>query len=108
MSPPCPGWGEGGGSSDWYIRKQEVVVVVVCLFVCLFVVKLSTVVIREFLLFMFQLACGFLSFLFPKLPDQPRAAYLRVHIFFGVLIFVLAIATCLMGMTEKLLFHIKA
>ena len=35
MSPPCPGWGEGGGSSDWYIRKQEFVVVVVCLFVCL-------------------------------------------------------------------------
>jgi len=53
-----------------------------------------------------QLFGGFVGFLFPKLPDSPRNSYLKVHIFFGVLIFMMAIGTCLMGMTEKAFFSI--
>ena len=52
----------------------------------------------------FQLLIGFVSFLFPKLPDGLRATYLKIHIFFGVFIFILAIGTCLMGITEELSF----
>lgn len=55
-------------------------------------------------LFSCQLLFGFLSFLFPKMPDGPRAAYLKVHVFFGLFIFVMAIGTCLLGITEKLFF----
>ena len=51
-----------------------------------------------------QLLFGFVSFLFPKLPDGLRAVYLKIHVFFGVFIFMLAIGTCLMGITEKLFF----
>ena len=51
-----------------------------------------------------QLLFGFVSFLFPKLPDGARAAYLKVHVFFGVFIFIMAIGTCLMGINEKLFF----
>ncbi|EDO43587.1 predicted protein [Nematostella vectensis] len=58
------------------------------------------------LLFTFQLVGGFVSFLYPKLPDAPRASYLKVHVFFGVFVFVLAVTTCLTGMTEKALFSI--
>ena len=54
--------------------------------------------------FLFQLLGGFVSFLFPKLPDGLRAEYLKVHVFFGVFIFALAVGTCLMGIVEKLLF----
>ncbi|XP_031565848.1 cytochrome b561-like [Actinia tenebrosa] len=64
--------------------------------------------ISTMFLFTTQLAGGFISFLFPKLPDGPRASYHKIHIFFGVLIFMMAIATCLLGMTEKALFSIKA
>ena len=53
-----------------------------------------------------QLAAGFYSFLSPKLPDDSRAYYLRLHVFFGVLMFVLVVATCLTGITEKVLFSI--
>jgi len=38
------------------------------------------------------------------MPDGPRAAYLKVHVFFGLFIFVMAIGTCLLGITEKLFF----
>lgn len=56
------------------------------------------------ILFSSQLLVGFVSFLFPKLPDVPRAEYLKVHVFFGVLIFTLAVGTCLLGINEKLFF----
>ena len=54
--------------------------------------------------FLLQLLGGFVSFLFPKLPDAMRAEYLKIHVFFGVFIFALAVGTCLMGIVEKLLF----
>lgn len=56
------------------------------------------------ILFGSQLLVGFVSFLFPRLPDGLRAVYLKIHVFFGVFIFMLAIGTCLMGITEKLFF----
>ena len=54
-----------------------------------------------------QILAGFVSFLFPKLPDGLRAAYLKVHVFFGVFIFMMAIGSCLLGVNEKLSFNPK-
>lgn len=56
------------------------------------------------ILFLFQWLFGFITFLFPGLRDQIRASYLDVHVFFGLLIFVCACATALMGITEKAIF----
>ena len=64
----------------------------------------SWIGITAFVLFACQLACGFLGFLFPKFPDRLRAAYLKVHVFFGTAIFLLVVAACLTGITEKVLF----
>lgn len=61
---------------------------------------LSTVI-----LFGCQILAGFVSFLFPKLPDGLRAAYLKVYVFFGVFIFMMAIGSCLLGVNEKLSFN---
>jgi len=36
-----------------------------------------------------------------------RAAYLPIHVYFGTAAFVGAIASCLMGLTEKALWEIK-
>ena len=54
-----------------------------------------------------QILLGFVGFLFPKLPDGLRAAYLKVHVFFGVFIFMMAIGSCLLGVNEKLSFNPK-
>merc|ERR1719445_2858301 len=56
------------------------------------------------ILFLFQWLSGFITFLFPGLRDQIRASYLDVHVFFGLLIFVCACATALMGITENAIF----
>lgn len=56
------------------------------------------------ILFSCQLLFGFVSFLFPKLPEGLRAVYLKVHVFFGVFIFMMAIGTALLGINEKLFF----
>ena len=56
------------------------------------------------ILLFIQLVFGFVSFLFPTLPDGPRATYLSVHVFFGIFIFALAIGTVLLGINEKLFF----
>lgn len=60
--------------------------------------------LKNIIFFLLQLLGGFVSFLFPKLPDAMRAEYLKVHVFFGVFIFALAVGTCLMGIVEKLFF----
>lgn len=56
------------------------------------------------ILFTTQLVFGFVIFLFPTLPDGPRATYMPVHVFFGIFIFALAIGTVLLGINEKLFF----
>lgn len=45
-----------------------------------------------------------MSFLFPKLSLRLRQWYMPVHVFFGLAIFLGAVATALMGLTEKLIF----
>ncbi len=51
-----------------------------------------------------QWVCGLVSFLFPGLASHLRALYLPIHVFLGVLIFILACATALIGITEKAIF----
>lgn len=60
------------------------------------------------ILFSAQLLCGFVAFLFPGVRQWLRAQYLPLHVYFGLAIFVLAVATALMGILEKLIFSLKA
>ncbi|XP_022257060.1 cytochrome b561-like isoform X4 [Limulus polyphemus] len=57
-------------------------------------------------LFSLQFVCGFVSYLFPGVSQYWRAWYLPVHVYFGVVIYVLGIGACLMGITEKLIFSL--
>ena len=54
---------------------------------------------------MFQWLVGLLSFLLPVVPAEVRARYKPLHVYWGMLVFVLAIGTCLTGITEKALFN---
>lgn len=56
------------------------------------------------ILFAMQWLAGFITFLFPGLASHLRASYMPLHTSFGILIFVLACATSLLGITEKLIF----
>ena len=58
-------------------------------------------------LFFLQWVFGFVSFLFPKLRDDIRKAYLPHHRFFGLVIFVYCCATCLMGLAESSIYDVK-
>ncbi|NXU73627.1 CY561 protein, partial [Oreotrochilus melanogaster] len=60
-----------------------------------------------FVLYLLQwlLGCGF--FLLPGAPFSLRGRYKPHHIFFGITIFTLSIAVCLLGITEMLLFNIS-
>ncbi|XP_006813966.1 transmembrane ascorbate-dependent reductase CYB561-like [Saccoglossus kowalevskii] len=64
----------------------------------------SWIGITTVVLFSLQLLCGFVSFLVPGVSRTLRASYLPTHVFFGVFIFGMAVASALMGITEKLLF----
>ena len=55
----------------------------------------------------FQWLFGFITFLFPGLKAQMRAAYLDVHVFFGLTIFVSACAAAFTGFTEKTIFGLS-
>lgn len=59
------------------------------------------------ILFGLQWVFGFVSFLYPKLSESVRKAYLPAHRFWGMVIFVMACATALMGITEKAIFSVK-
>ena len=48
-------------------------------------------------MFFMQWVAGFYSFWKPKLPDVPRAAYLPWHIWAGVFMYIMALATAGMG-----------
>jgi cytochrome b-561 len=67
----------------------------------------SWVGLTAVILFGLQWVFGFVSFLFPKLSDGLRAAYLPHHKFWGLTIFVLVCAAALMGITEKAFFSLK-
>lgn len=51
------------------------------------------------------LGCGF--FLLPRASFSLRSRYKPRHVFFGIALFALSIAACLLGITEMLLFNIK-
>ncbi len=55
----------------------------------------------------FQWMAGLITFLFPGLASHLRASYLPIHVFFGLLIFICACATALLGITEKAIFAFK-
>ncbi|XP_048102421.1 transmembrane ascorbate-dependent reductase CYB561 isoform X1 [Alosa alosa] len=60
-----------------------------------------------FVLFIAQWLLGFCFFLFPWTTTWLRSLYLPLHVFFGLSLFGLAVATCLLGIMEKLLFAIS-
>ncbi|VDP37743.1 unnamed protein product, partial [Soboliphyme baturini] len=53
------------------------------------------------LLFSMQYLCGLVTFLFPGLSLPTKQWYLPIHQVFGVVIFVAASATALMGISER-------
>ncbi|XP_050434682.1 transmembrane ascorbate-dependent reductase CYB561-like isoform X2 [Adelges cooleyi] len=60
--------------------------------------------ILTMLMFISQFVGGFVSFLFPGIAGEYRAAVLPYHVFIGVLTFGLAIATSILGVSEKTIF----
>lgn len=54
----------------------------------------------------FQWLLGLGFFLFPWASAQLRSWYLPLHVFFGLLLLAMSVGTCLLGITEKLLFSI--
>jgi len=56
-------------------------------------------------LFAFQWLAGFLTFLLPFASQGLRACVKPLHVCGGIVIFLLVIATCLLGLTEKALFN---
>ncbi|CAH1790433.1 unnamed protein product [Owenia fusiformis] len=58
------------------------------------------------ILFGLQWVFGFVSFLWPKVALSMRTIYKPIHVYFGLAIFVMAIATSLMGITEKAFFSV--
>ena len=56
------------------------------------------------ILFFTQWVCGLVTFLAPGLAPRLRALYLPVHVYFGMLIFILAFASVISGITEIAIF----
>lgn len=54
-----------------------------------------------------QYVAGFFCYLFPKVKENVRILYMPIHIFFGLLGFILALIATFMGLTEKAMFSIK-
>eukprot|EP01136_Pigoraptor_vietnamica_P034568 Opistho-1_new@98679 len=52
------------------------------------------------ILFGLQLFIGFVTYFFPRAPEAQRKQYSPFHIFFGVFIYVIAIATISIGLNE--------
>lgn len=50
-----------------------------------------------------QWVSGFITFFFPGLQSPLRAAYMPVHVFFGLAGFISAVTAALLGLTEKAL-----
>lgn len=54
-----------------------------------------------------QWLLGFGFFLLPGASFSLRSRYKPQHVFFGIALFALSIAACLLGITEMLLFNIR-
>ncbi|XP_054724656.1 transmembrane ascorbate-dependent reductase CYB561-like isoform X2 [Uloborus diversus] len=63
----------------------------------------SWIGLATYIMFCLQYIAGFLAFFLPMTPVNVRAFILPFHQFFGTGIFAMAIASALMGITEKLL-----
>lgn len=59
------------------------------------------------IIFSLQYVFGFASYLFPGVREPLRAAYMPVHVFFGLFGFVLSVAASLLGLLEKAFFSIN-
>jgi len=55
-------------------------------------------------LFALQWILGLSMFLLPVFAESIKKAYKPLHVFFGLVIFILAVATSLAGITEKIIF----
>ncbi|NXY86606.1 CYAC3 protein, partial [Alcedo cyanopectus] len=66
----------------------------------------SWVGLATLLLFSCQWAAGFGAFLLPWAPSWLRALYKPIHVFFGSTTLLLAVASCLSGINEKLFFSL--
>jgi len=64
----------------------------------------SWVGLSAVILFGLQWVGGFVSFLFPKIPEDYRKLYMPSHKFWGKVIFMLAVCAVLMGITEYSIF----
>ncbi|XP_015262753.1 PREDICTED: cytochrome b reductase 1 [Gekko japonicus] len=60
------------------------------------------------ILYSLQLVLGFVVFLLPFAPIYLRAKIMPIHVYSGLFLFGTVIATVLMGITEKLIFALKA
>ncbi|XP_026815643.1 ascorbate-specific transmembrane electron transporter 1-like isoform X1 [Rhopalosiphum maidis] len=56
------------------------------------------------LMFLSQFISGFVSFMYPGIAAQYKEAVMPYHIFFGIFNFILAVATSVLGFSEKLIF----
>lgn len=65
----------------------------------------SYVGLSSVILFGLQWVFGFVSFLFPKLSEEFRRAYMPAHRFWGKAIFAMAVGAALMGITEYSIFY---
>ncbi|XP_018591757.2 transmembrane ascorbate-dependent reductase CYB561 [Scleropages formosus] len=59
-----------------------------------------------FILFSLQWLMGLSFFLFSRASAQLRSWYLSLHVFFGLTLLALSIATCLLGIAESAIFNI--
>uniref|UniRef100_A0A8D2DY45 Plasma membrane ascorbate-dependent reductase CYBRD1 n=1 Tax=Sciurus vulgaris TaxID=55149 RepID=A0A8D2DY45_SCIVU len=59
------------------------------------------------ILYVLQLLIGFFIFLLPWAPLSLRQVIMPIHVYSGLFLFGTAIATALMGLTEKLIFALK-
>lgn len=57
------------------------------------------------LIFSLQYVFGFVAYLLPSAKESLKVALMPIHIYFGVFGFGLAIASALMGLTEKAIFY---
>ncbi|XP_050544167.1 transmembrane ascorbate-dependent reductase CYB561-like [Daktulosphaira vitifoliae] len=61
----------------------------------------SWVGISTILLFLIQLICGIISFLYPGVSEMYKTSILPYHMFFGLLTFGLAVVTVTIGISEQ-------
>jgi cytochrome b-561 len=60
------------------------------------------------IIFSFQYVFGFFCYLFPFFKEPIKVLYMPIHIFFGLLGFILSLAAVLMGLSEKAFFSMSS